>query len=66
MRLDFEVFAHQFCHSFCSLLLLGYGLMFCIGIPFSNLAQMVPFIILGVGLDVSFYVVCCFYGNNQS
>ena len=27
--------------------------MFCLGIPFSNLAEMVPFIVLGVGLDVS-------------
>jgi predicted RND superfamily exporter protein len=25
------------------------------GVPFSNLSQMVPFIILGVGLDVSFF-----------
>jgi len=30
----------------------GYGLMFCFGVPFSNLSQMVPFIILGVGVRI--------------
>lgn len=35
-------------------LLSGYGLMFCVGVPFTNIAQMIPFIILGVGLDDTF------------
>ena len=30
--------------------------MFCVGIPFTNLAEMVPFIILGVGLDDTFII----------
>lgn len=30
--------------------------MFCLGIPFTNLSQMLPFIILGVGLDDTFII----------
>ena len=42
-------------------LLSGYGLMFCIGVPFTNLAQMVPFIILGVGLDDTFIITGAYF-----
>jgi Niemann-Pick C1 protein len=30
--------------------------MFCLGIPFTNLSEMLPFIILGVGLDDTFII----------
>ncbi|CAB9518965.1 Pick C1-like protein 1 [Seminavis robusta] len=42
-------------------LMTGYGLMFCIGIPFTNLSQMVPFIILGVGLDDTFIITGAYF-----
>jgi Niemann-Pick C1 protein len=35
----------------------GYGLMFIVGIPFTSLTQLVPFIIFGVGLDDAFIIV---------
>jgi len=43
---------------FCVLLSLStsYGLMFVIGIPFTSLAQMLPFIMFGIGLDDSFII----------
>jgi len=42
-------------------LMSGYGLMFCVGIPFTNLAQMIPFIILGVGLDDTFIITGAYF-----
>ena len=39
----------------------GYGLMFIIGVPFTNLSQMVPFIILGVGLDDTFIITGAYF-----
>jgi Niemann-Pick C1 protein len=35
--------------------------MFCIGIPFTNLSQMLPFIILGVGLDDTFIIAGAYF-----
>ena len=35
--------------------------MFCLGIPFTNLSQMVPFIILGVGLDDTFIITGSYF-----
>lgn len=39
----------------------GFGLMFCIGIPFSNITLMAPFIILGVGLDDTFIITGAYF-----
>jgi len=29
----------------------GYGLMFCCGVPFTSMTQILPFVIFGIGLD---------------
>ena len=39
----------------------GCGLMFCIGIPFTNITLMAPFIILGVGLDDTFIITGAYF-----
>lgn len=39
----------------------GYGLMFCWGIPFTNLSEMLPFIVLGVGLDDTFIITGAYF-----
>ena len=38
----------------CMSLLSSFGVMFLIGVPFTNLTFMLPFIILGIGLDGKF------------
>lgn len=43
----------------CSLMT-AYGLMFTLGIPFTNMTQMVPFVLFGVGLDDTFIIVAAF------
>ena len=54
-------------------LLTSFGVMFIVGVPFSNLTFMLPFIIMGVGLDGKhkIYIVFCaktqfsfIYSNN--
>ena len=35
--------------------------MFCIGIPFSNITLMAPFVILGVGLDDTFIITGAYF-----
>lgn len=43
----------------CSVLfsiIFGYGLMFTIGIPFTSMTQVVPFIMFGIGLDGAFII----------
>ena len=42
-------------------LMSGFGLMFCLGVPFTNITQMVPFIILGVGLDDTFIITGAYF-----
>eukprot|EP00550_Attheya_septentrionalis_P008425 CAMPEP_0198284360 /NCGR_PEP_ID=MMETSP1449-20131203/3837_1 /TAXON_ID=420275 /ORGANISM="Attheya septentrionalis, Strain CCMP2084" /LENGTH=917 /DNA_ID=CAMNT_0043981389 /DNA_START=103 /DNA_END=2856 /DNA_ORIENTATION=+ len=37
-------------------ILTGYGLMFIIGVPFTSLTQIFPFIMFGVGLDDAFVI----------
>ena len=36
--------------------MMSYGVLFCVGVPFTNLTPMVPFIIFGVGLDDTFII----------
>ena len=36
-------------------ILTSFGLLFIMGVPFNNLAFMLPFIILGIGLDGKFF-----------
>ncbi|KAL7549228.1 hypothetical protein ACHAWF_012501 [Thalassiosira exigua] len=38
----------------------SYGLLFCIGVPFTSMTPLVPFIIFGVGLDVDTFII---YGS---
>ncbi|CAB9518964.1 Patched domain-containing protein 3 [Seminavis robusta] len=39
----------------------GFGLMFCLGVPFTNITLMAPFIILGVGLDDTFIITGAYF-----
>lgn len=39
----------------------SFGLMFCIGIPFSVITQILPFIIFGIGLDDTFIITGAFF-----
>jgi Niemann-Pick C1 protein len=34
----------------------GYGLLFIIGVPFTSMTQLIPFIIFGIGLDDAFMI----------
>lgn len=39
----------------------GYGLVWCIGVPFTNISLMVPFIVVGVGLDDTFIITGSYF-----
>lgn len=41
-------------------LLTGYGLMFCVGVPFTSLAQIFPYVMVGIGLDDTFILTGAF------
>lgn len=38
-------------------MMFGYGLMFLIGVPFTTLTQVLPFVLFGVGLDDAFIII---------
>jgi len=38
---------------------LGYGIMFCVGIPLTTLSALLPFILLGIGVDNLFIITGC-------
>ena len=38
-------------------LLTGFGLLFCIGVPFSSITQIFPYVLMGIGLDDTF-IIC--------
>lgn len=43
----------------CTVLLsimMGYGLLFTIGVPFTSMAQILPFVMFGIGLDDAFII----------
>ncbi len=40
----------------CFSLLMSFGLMFIVGVPFTNLSFMLPFIIMGIGIDDAFII----------
>jgi Niemann-Pick C1 protein len=43
------------CSVFLSIMV-GYGIMFIIGVPFTSMTQIVPFIMFGIGLDDAFII----------
>ncbi|CAJ1969993.1 unnamed protein product [Cylindrotheca closterium] len=43
------------CSIFLSIMV-GYGIMFIIGVPFTSMTQIVPFIMFGIGLDDAFII----------
>ncbi|CAB9504683.1 Pick C1 protein [Seminavis robusta] len=47
-------------------LMTGYGLMWCIGVPFTNISMMVPFIIVGVGLDDTFIITGAYFRKSMA
>ena len=47
-------------------LAMSYGLMWCIGIPFTNVAQILPFMIMGIGLDDTFIIMGCYFRTNPN
>jgi len=46
-------------------LLSGYGLMFLIGVPFTSMTQILPFIMFGIGLDDSFIIIGEYYRTDK-
>lgn len=43
------------CSVFLSIMV-GYGIMFIIGVPFTSMTQVVPFVMFGIGLDDAFII----------
>lgn len=46
-------------------LLSGYGIMFLIGVPFTSMTQILPFIMFGIGLDDSFIIIGEYYRTDK-
>ena len=42
-------------------MLTGYGLMWCIGVPMTTVAIMIPFVVVGVGLDDTFIITGTYF-----
>jgi len=42
-------------------LLSGYGLMWLLAVPFTNISMMVPFVIMGIGLDDTFIITGAYF-----
>ncbi|CAB9522251.1 Pick C1-like protein 1 [Seminavis robusta] len=42
-------------------LLTSFGLVFCIGIPYTNMTQVIPFVVFGVGLDDTFMITGAYF-----
>ena len=42
-------------------LLTGYGTMWCIGVPMTTVAIMIPFVVVGVGLDDTFIITGAYF-----
>lgn len=40
---------------------MGHGLMFLLGVPFTNMTMMLPFVIYGVGLDDTFIITGAYF-----
>jgi len=47
-------------------LALSYGIVWCIGIPFTNIAQILPFMVMGVGLDDTFIVTGAYFRTDPN
>jgi len=43
----------------------GFGLMFCIGVPFAPMTLIVPFLMFGVGLDDTFVIVGEYHSTDE-
>jgi len=44
----------------------GYGIAFIIGIPFTSMTQILPFVIFGVGLDDTFIITGAYFRTSPS
>ena len=38
----------------------GYGLLFCFGVPFTAIAQLLPFVMFGIGVDDAFIIMAAY------
>lgn len=47
-------------------LMTGCGLMFLIGIPFTSMTQLLPFVVFGVGLDDCFIIMGAYFRTDPS
>jgi len=57
------------CGAVCSVFLsimVGYGMMFIIGVPFTSMTQIVPFVMFGIGLDDAFIIWGAFQRKDRS
>lgn len=44
----------------------GFGLLFCIGVPFTSITQLLPFLLFGIGLDDAFVVMGAYQRTNET
>ena len=44
----------------------GYGLSMLLGVPFTSLQQILPFILIGIGVDDAFVIVAAFDRTDKS
>ncbi|KAL3932659.1 MAG: hypothetical protein SGBAC_010745 [Bacillariaceae sp.] len=73
----FVFFRKNWIHSHCLLgfgavcsvflsIMVGYGSMFIIGVPFTSMTQIVPFVMFGIGLDDAFIIWGAFQRMDRS
>jgi len=43
----------------------GYGIIWCLGVPFTNICMMVPFVVVGVGLDDTFIITGAYFRKSR-
>jgi len=49
----------------CMSVMTGNGIMFLIGVPYSAIHQMLPFVIFGIGLDDTFIITAAYFRNTH-
>ena len=53
------------CSVFLSIMV-GYGILFIVGVPFTSMTQVVPFIMFGIGLDDAFIIMGAYQRMDRS
>lgn len=48
-------------HTICMSLSMAHGILFIVGVPFTNMNMMLPFVVFGVGLDDTFIITGAYF-----